>query len=125
MAHLDDYLPEEIGLGAVEHTDWGVEVVATDSGAEVRNGRWFTPLRRFEISFPPSLRDGAVYVLVKNLFEDSGGGLHSFNFKPWTGEYSETIAVRFDGPLSIEGIAGHLDQIATFSLVEVRLAPDS
>jgi hypothetical protein len=120
MTHLADFLPEELELGPTESTDWGIEVVTTDGGYEVRNGRWSEPLRTFEVSFPPSTRDGTVYQAVKQLYEDSMGGLHSFNMQLWTDGYATTIAVRFDSPLEIEGIAGHLDHIATFTLKEVR-----
>lgn len=121
MAHLPDFLPEEIELGPHQSTDWGIDITATDGGYEVRNGRWSAPLRRFEIGFPPSTRDGEVYRAVVDLFERANGMLHSFNFRVWTDETSATIvAVRFDSPLEIEGIAQHLDQIASFALVEVR-----
>jgi uncharacterized protein (TIGR02217 family) len=122
MAHLNISLPSEIELGPIERTNWNIEVVVTDGGHEVRNARWANPLRTFDISFPPSTRDGAVYQAVKDLFEASQGGLHSFNFTLWTDETGGTvIPVRFDGDLTIEGLATHLDRIATFALVEVRL----
>lgn len=126
MTHLPDYLPEELELGPVERTDWNVEIVTTDGGYEVRNARWSAPLRTFEISFPPSTRDGAVYQAVKDLFDEAMGSLHSFNYRVWTDPTGMTvIPVRFDSPLEIEGIAGHLDHIATFTIKEVRLVPDS
>lgn len=122
MAHLNTTLPREIELGPIERTDWGVEVVTTDGGYEVRNARWSSPLRTFEISFPPSARDGTVYQAVKALFEESQGGLHSFNFTIWTDDLGTTVVpVRFDSPLEIEGLATHLDRIASFTLKEVRL----
>lgn len=124
--HLSDYLPEELELGPVERTEWNIEIVTTDGGYEARNSRWANPLRTFEVSFPPSTRDGTVYQAVKDLFDDSMGGLHSFNYRMWTDETGMTvIPVRFDSPMEIEGIAGHLDHIATFTLKEVRLVPDS
>lgn len=122
MTHLADFLPPELELGPVQRTDWGIEVVTTDGGYEVRNARWSAPLRTFDVSFPPSTRDGEVYRAVIDLYEASMGGLHSFNYRVWTDESGLTIVpVRFDSPLEIEGIAGHLDHIATFSLKEVRL----
>lgn len=119
MAHLNQHLPQELELGPVERSNWNIEVVETDGGREVRNQRWASPLRTFEVSFPPSTRDGSVYQAVKDLFEDSAGGLHSFWFTRWTD--NTTIAVRFDGPLEIEGMTGEIDHIATFALKEVRL----
>lgn len=123
--HLDAQLPEEIALGPTKRTDYGIEIVTTDGGYEVRNARWATPLRTYEVSFPPTTRDGAVYNAVKALFEQSMGGLHSFDFIDWTEEGAEVVDVRFDSPLEVVGIAGHLDQIATFTLKEVRLGPSS
>ncbi len=126
MADLSDYLPEELELGPTESTDWNIQVVTTWGGYEVRNAPWDEPLRTYQISFPPSTRDGAVYQAVKQLFDDSAGGLLSFNFRVWTDESGMTvIPVRFDGPMVIEGIAGHLDHIATFTIKEVRDDPDS
>jgi Conserved hypothetical protein 2217 (DUF2460) len=122
MTHLATFLPGEIELGPVQRTDWGIEVVTTDGGYEVRNARWSAPLRTFDISFPPSTRDGEVYQAVKQLYADSMGGLHSFNYRVWDDESGMTIVpVRFDSPLEIEGMAGHLDHIATFTLKEVRV----
>lgn len=118
MTHLARALPQEIALGPVSRADWGIEVIETDGGHEVRNARWSSPLRTFEVSFPPSLRDGAVYNEVKDLFDESMGGLHSFNFEDWTED--RTLKVRFDSPLEIIGEAMHLDRIATFTLKEVR-----
>lgn len=121
MAHLANYLPEEVELGAVETTDWSTEIITTDGGYEVRNNRWASPLRRFEVSFPAATRDDPVYTAVRDLFEQAEGSLHSFNFRTWTDESGGTVlAVRFDGPLEISGIASHLDKIGTVALVEVR-----
>jgi hypothetical protein len=121
MTHLADFLPGEIELGPVQRSDWGIEVVTTSGGHEVRNALWSSPLRTFEVSFPPSTRNGEVYNAVRQLYDDSLGGLHTFNYRVWDDESGTTIAkVRFDSPLEIEGIAGHLDHIATFTLKEVR-----
>jgi uncharacterized protein (TIGR02217 family) len=121
MAHLNRRLPEEIALGPVRRADWGVEVVQVDSGAEVRNARWSSPLREFEVSFPPTLRNGSVYLDVVDLFEASMGGLHTFDFVDWTDETGSTlIRVRFASALEIEGMATHLDRVTTFTLKEVR-----
>lgn len=118
MSHLPDNLPPRVEQGAVRHLDWQTEVVTTDGGHEVRNARWSAPLRRFEISFPTSKRNGEDYRDVIDLYEKALGGLHTFGFKDWT--TGEVIAVRFDSPLSITGIDRSLDHIETLTLVEVR-----
>lgn len=121
MAHLNTTLPEEIALGPVQSRDWGIEIVTTDGGHETRNARWDAPLRTFEVGFPPSLRSGSVYQAVNDLFDQSLGGLYSFDMIDWTDETGSTvIRVRFDSPLQIKGLATHLDEIAVFTLKEVR-----
>ena len=121
MAHLNTTLPIEIELGAIRRLRWETEVVTTDGGYEVRNSRWSSPLKTFEISFPPSTRDDPVYLAVIALYEAAQGGLHSFSFTDWTDETGGTVVrVRFDSPLEITGLATHLDHIETLSLVEVR-----
>lgn len=119
MAHLAAFLPSEIEQGAVRHLDWGTEVVTTDGGHEVRNNRWSTPLRTFEVSFPTARRNDAIYTAVVGLFDQACGNLHSFNFRDWT-QGGEVIAVRFDSPLAIQGIDRNLDHIETLTLREVR-----
>lgn len=122
MAHLTQTLPQEIELGAIRRVEWGTDIVTTDGGFEVRNNRWASPLRTYEVSFPTSLRDGTIYEAVVALYELAEGGLHSFNFIDWTDETGSTIVpVRFDSPLEITGAATHLDHIETLTLREVRL----
>lgn len=122
MAHLDHYLPREIELGAVRRSREAIDIVTTDGGFEVRNSRWSGPLLTFEVSFPTSRRDGAVYEAVRWLYEASRGGLHSFNFHDWTDDSGSTVVpVRFDSPLEITGVTGWLDHIETITLTEVRL----
>lgn len=118
MADLPDTLPQEVEIGAVRSLDWGVSVVRTDGGHEVRNARWSTPLRTYDISFPHATRDDATYLAVLQLYEDAQGSLLSFNFTDWTD--STTVEVRFDSPLQIETPAGHLDHIVSMRLKEVR-----
>jgi uncharacterized protein (TIGR02217 family) len=119
MAHLNESLPPEIEIGAVRRIRWGTEIVTTDGGYEVRNNRWATPLRTYDIAFPPANRDDPIYLAVVALYEAAEGSLHSFDFTDWTD--NEVIAVRFDTPLEIVGLATHLDQIENMTLVEVRL----
>lgn len=122
MAHLAASLPRRVELGAVLRDDWGTEVVTTDGGHEVRNSRWSTSLRAYDVSLPPMRRDDPDYEALRELFTEAKGKLHSFNFHDWTDETHATIvAVRFDTPLQITGIAQHLDHIDTFTLAEVRL----
>lgn len=115
-------LPEQVALNAVRRIDWKTEVITSDSGREVRNNRWAAPLRTYDVSFPPARRDDPVYLAVLDLYDLVEGGLHSFNFVDWTDETGATvIPVRFDTPLGITGLAPHLDQIDTMTLVEVKL----
>ncbi len=126
MPDLTTTLPTEIEIGAVKRTNWNTEIVTTDGGREVRNARWSDPLVTYEVSFPTSTREQAIYSAVVALFEEAMGSLYSFNFVDWTDESGMTVVtVRFDGPLQITGVAGHIDHIDTFTLIEVRDAPDS
>lgn len=118
MPDLATRLPGEIELGAVRRADRRTQVVEQDSGHEVRNNRWSSALRVYEISFPVSTRDGSVYQQVLELYEEAQGGLYSFNFTDWTD--GTTLPVRFDSELQITSPAGHLDQIGALVLKEVR-----
>lgn len=118
MADLALTLPESVEIGARRILDYSTEVVTTDGGFEVRNARWSTPLRVFEVNYPTSLRDGADHKEVLAIYEAALGGLLSFNFKDWTD--GQIVPVRFDSPLEIESPATHLDQIVSVRLKEVR-----
>lgn len=118
MTHLSVNLPPQVEQGAVRNLDYSTEIVTTDGGTEVRNARWSTPLRSFDISFPTAKRTDATYIAVKTIFDDSLGGLHTFNFKDWTTD--DTVKVRFDSALSITGIDIRHDHIESVRLVEVR-----
>jgi uncharacterized protein (TIGR02217 family) len=121
MAHINSTLPIQIELGAVRRERWGTEIVTTDGGHEVRNNRWATPLRTYDVSFPPAVRTDPVYLSVIELYAEAEGSLHSFDFTDWTDETGGTVVkVRFDTPLEIVGLATHLDQIENMTLVEVR-----
>jgi uncharacterized protein (TIGR02217 family) len=122
MAHINQTLPRQIELGATRRVEWGTVIVTTDGGYEVRNNRWASPLRVYEVSFPTSERDGAIYAEVIALYELAEGGLHSFDFVDWTDETGSTVVpVRFDSALEITGVAVHLDHIENLTLKEVRL----
>jgi uncharacterized protein (TIGR02217 family) len=118
MADLALTLPESVEIGARRTLDYATEVVTTDGGYEVRNARWSSPLRMFEVSYPISLREGADHLAVKALYDASLGGLYSFRFKDWTD--GSILDVRFDSPLEIESPASHLDHIVSLRLKEVR-----
>ena len=46
--------------------------------------------------------------------------LHSFNYRLWSDETGETVLkVRFNGPMELTGLATHLDQVTSLSLIEV------
>ena len=117
--HLSTSLPPQVELGAIRDVEWATEVVTTDGGFEVRNARWSSPLRKFEVSFPTATRDDPVYTAVIALYELAQGSLHSFDFADWTNG-GEVIKVRFDSPLKISGVDIHHDHIETLNLVEVR-----
>lgn len=119
MTHLATTLPKKVELGATRRTDWNTEVVKTDSGGEVRNNRWSTPLRTYDVSFPVARRDDPIYVAVTDLYQEAQGNLHSFSFTDWA--TGETVPVRFDGPLTTAGITADLEHIVEVTLVEVRL----
>ena len=123
MTHLNKSLPSTVEIGATRRLEFGTEIVETDSGAEVRNNRWATPLRTYDVSFPISKRDDATYEAVIDLYAEAGGSLHSFNFKDWTD--GSQVPVRFDGPLATTGITPDLEHIIEVALVEVRLDLDT
>jgi hypothetical protein len=52
VTDYSDHLPEEVEIGAVRRLEYRTEIVETDGGFEVRNNRWGSPLRTFEVSFP-------------------------------------------------------------------------
>lgn len=122
MTHHAVNLPQQVELGAIKRVEWQTEVVSTDSGHEVRNSRWASPLRAYDFSLPPCRRDNAVLVATEGIYEQMEGMLHSFNLVDPSDESGATIVpVRFDSPLAITFIATHLVHVETFTLVEVRL----
>lgn len=124
--HLDGRtFPQRISLGAVTESDWGVETIQTDGGRTKRNQRWTNPLRRFEVAMPLMYRDDADYVAMLDLWEDSLGGLHSFDYIDHKDQTDSTvIAVRFATPLRTTAVTPDLEAVEPFTLEEVRL-PDS
>lgn len=126
MSHLDGRtFPQRIALGATVVTEWGIEEVRTDGGFVKRNQRWATPLRSFQLTMPPMRRDDADYVAFLDLWDDSGGGLHSFDYIDHRDQSDATlIAVRFATPITTRALTPDLEIVDTFTLEEVRL-PDS
>lgn len=126
MPHLDGRtFPQRISLGAVTESDWGVEVVQMDGGRTKRNQRWESPLRRFEISMPLMRRDDADYQAFLDLWEDSAGGVNSFDYIDHRDQTDSTIiAVRFATPIRTIAVTPDLEAVDQFTLEEVRL-PDS
>lgn len=119
MVDLASHLPAEVEIGAVRRLEYATDVVTTDGGYEVRNSRWATPLRVYEISYPTATRTNATYQAVLDLYAEAMGGLYSFTFTDWTDQ--EAVPVRFDSPLEIDSPAGHLDHIVSMRLKEVRV----
>jgi uncharacterized protein (TIGR02217 family) len=89
MTHIATRLSENVELGAVRIEEDDVEIVRTDGGSEVRNNRWSQPLLRFELSFPVSARDNAVFLEVRAAYRVCRGQLHSFKFRDWS-DYQAT-----------------------------------
>lgn len=117
--HLDIFLPSQVEQGALRTEDCGTDKVPVDGGGSVRNNRWDGPLRTFEISFPTAKRDDPIYLEVRDVWRQSGGNLHTFNFRDWTDQTGATVLrVRFDTPLKITGIDRRHDHIDTMTLVE-------
>lgn len=116
--HLNMTLPAAIAAGASRGTDWGVRVVSTDGGHEVRNQRWSKPLRTYDVPFATMKNDDAAYQAVLALWSASEGGLHSFNH--WDDDDQEYVEVRFEAPLRSSHVAGPYYKIETLTLIEVR-----
>jgi uncharacterized protein (TIGR02217 family) len=91
MTHITTRLSTHVEINAVRIEEQDVEIVRSDGGAEVRNTRWSQPLLRFEISFPASERDNAVYLEIRNAYRATRGMLHSFKFRDWS-DYQATDA---------------------------------
>lgn len=116
--HLNLQLTRNVEIGATRRKEWDIEVVRTDGGNEVRNTRWSTPLRTFDVALPPCVRTSEDYLSVLQMWDDSEGGTHTFDFHDYTAD--ETVMVRFDSPIEVTWLNSTLDKIETFSLKEVR-----
>lgn len=100
--HIDTRLSEHVELGATRREIDDVEVVTTDGGNETRNARWSQPLLEFDISFPPSVRDDAVFLEVRAAYRACRGRLHSFKFRDWSDyEATDELFATGDGTTTI------------------------
>jgi hypothetical protein len=120
MGHLATRLTENVENGAVrvENQD-GLEVVRKDNLRTVRNSRVEEEPRRWEISLPMVDIEGGDtedYDALRQLWQDSERGLHTFDFKCFVDD--GVYKVRFESPLQISAPAGHLRHINTFTIVE-------
>src|SRR5574338_454228 len=99
--HINVGLTRNIEIGAVRREEWDIEVVRTDGGQEVRNTRWAEPLRSYDISLPPCDVDSdtADFDSVRQMWSDTEGGTHTFNFHDWIDD--QTVKVRFATPLQV------------------------
>ncbi len=89
MTHISTRLPQEVENGAVRRDVEDVEIVRTDSGAEVRNVRASQSLLEYDCSYPASERDAANYLAVRAAYKAARGPLHSFDFWDWA-DYQAT-----------------------------------
>lgn len=83
MAFIDQHLPRQVEIGATRRDVEDIEIVTTDGGGEVRNARQSQSLLEFDVSFPMSRRDNAVYLAVVAMYKAARGQLHSFRFRDW------------------------------------------
>lgn len=58
-----------------------IEIVRTDGGWEHRNARQSQSLLEFDVAYPISLRDGSVYLSVRNMYKAARGALNPFRFR--------------------------------------------
>lgn len=118
--HLNVNLTANIEIGAVRREEWDIEVVRTDGGQEVRNTRWASSLRSYDIALPTATTAGDLtdFDSVVQMWRDTNGGTHTFNFHDWID--SVDVKVRFATPLQISSEAGHLRHVDQFTLQEVR-----
>ncbi len=90
MAHIATRLSDHVEIGAVRRdTDGGVEVVQLDGGGSVRNDRWGEGLLAFDVSYPASTRDDAVFLELRAAYRATGRGTDTFNFRDWS-DYQAT-----------------------------------
>ena len=116
--HLWLSLPSAFENGAVRILQQDKEVILTDGGYEVRNTRWSSPLRSWQISFNNAKVDDDDHATVEQMWRDTNGGTDTFNFADERD--GDTARVRFDAELQFTNTVGPFYHLDTFTLREVR-----
>jgi hypothetical protein len=120
--HIPQQLPRNIENGARRSLMWDVEIVTTDGGNEVRNQRWSTPLRTWEIGYNNGSLTNADHATVERMFYQTEGGTHTFNWWDERGNNGagEMVKVRFDADLQFTNTVGPYHHLDSFTIKEVR-----
>jgi hypothetical protein len=116
--HLWLSLPTAIENGAVRILQQDKEVILTDGGYEVRNTRWSSPLRSWQIGYNNAPLDNANHAAVELMWRNTNGGTDTFNFADE--REGDTARVRFDAELQFTNTVGPFHHLDTFTLREVR-----
>lgn len=116
--HLWLSLPTTIENGAVRVLQQDKEVILTDGGYEVRNTRWSTPLRSWQIAFNNAVVADANHAAVEAMWRNTSGGTDTFNFADE--REGDTARVRFDAELQFTNTVGPYHHLDTFTIREVR-----
>jgi hypothetical protein len=116
--HLWLSLPTAIENGAVRMLQQDKEVILTDGGYEVRNTRWSSPLRSWQIAFNNANLTNADHAAVEQMWRDTSGGTDTFNFADE--RTGDTARVRFDADLQFTNTVGPYYHLDTFTIREVR-----
>jgi hypothetical protein len=116
--HLWLSLPTSIENGAVRMLQQDKEIVLTDGGYEVRNTRWASPLRSWQIAFNNAQLDNDDHAAVEQMWRDTNGGTDTFKFADE--RTGDTARVRFDAELQFTNTVGPFYHLDTFTLREVR-----
>ena len=116
--HLWLSLPTGFENGAVRILQQEKEIILTDGGYEVRNTRWASPLRSWQIAFNNANVDSADHAAVEQMWRDTNGGTDTFNFADE--REGDTARVRFDAELQFTNTVGPFYHLDTFTIREVR-----
>ena len=119
MGHLTGrFLPSGIASGMTRRFVWDSEIIGTDGGHEVRNTRWSSPLRVWEIAMPTRQLTDADQQAATQLWIDSRGGVDTFDHYDEIAQ--EQVRVRFDSDLTHQHNVGPFYAIQQFTVKEVR-----